>query len=121
MKLIIAGSREFNFGTELIRHYVHKFDLVPTEIVCGGATGIDNCGKEFGERCGLPVKMFNAEWLKYGKASGPMRNAEMSKYGTHLLLIWNGASKGSASMLLEMQKQNKPVYQVIIKDQIGQA
>jgi len=116
MKLIIAGSRDLDIGTEIIRHYVNKLELVPVEVVCGGATGIDNCGKLFSEKCGIPVKMFGAEWLKYGRSAGPMRNRQMAEYGDALLLIWSGDSKGSASMLLEMQKLNKPIYQVIIKE-----
>lgn len=60
-------------------------------------------------------KEFPADWKAHGKAAGPIRNKQMAEYADALLLIWDGESKGSASMKNEMLKLNKPVYEVIIK------
>ena len=49
-----------------------------------------------------------------GKAAGHVRNKKMAEYGDALLLIWDGKSKGSANMKKEMQKLNKPIYEVTL-------
>lgn len=38
----------------------------------------------------------------------------MAEYGDALLLIWDGKSRGNASMKKEMQKQNKPIFEVVL-------
>ncbi len=61
------------------------------------------------------LKEFPPDWEKHGKAAGPIRNKEMAEYADALLLIWDGKSRGSASMKKEMEKLEKPIYEVILK------
>jgi len=63
----------------------------------------------------FPITSFKPDWGTHGRAAGPIRNREMAKYGDALLLIWDGASRGSANMKQEMIKLGKPVYEVILK------
>ena len=70
-----------------------------TEIVSGLAKGPDSFGKEWAEINGIPVKEFPADWDKYGKSAGYIRNAEMLKTATHLLAFWDGSSKGTKNMI----------------------
>lgn len=119
MKLIIAGSRTLNPASELIGALLYwQFDLSPKEIVSGGARGVDAAGEYFAlyyNTDGLPITKFYADWETYGKAAGHIRNKQMAEYADALLLIWDGESKGSANMKTNMQKLNKPVYEIIIK------
>lgn len=131
MKLIIAGSRILtNISIKNIMYNAFTsgtFDPTKiTEVVCGGASGIDTLGAEWAVeeywydsghtyKNIIPVKNFPANFKKLGKKAGPIRNAEMGAYADALLLIWDGQSKGSASMKAIMQKLNKPIYEVIIK------
>lgn len=86
-----------------------------TEIVSGGAKGIDSVGEEFANDSHILVNRFDADWEKHGKAAGPIRNKKMAEYADALLLIWDGKSKGSANMKKEMLLLNKPIYEVILK------
>ena len=115
MKLIIAGSRDLEVGPQLMNGVLMHFGLDPREIVQGGAEGIDKCGKLYATFAPLPCKEFPADWKAHGKAAGPLRNAEMAEYADALLLIWDGESRGSASMKQEATKRGKPVYEVILK------
>ena len=83
-----------------------------TELVCGGAMGVDNEGAHWASHHDVPVKYFRPDWNKHGKAAGPIRNQEMAKYADVLLLIWDGKSKGSLSMRDAMEKLNKPIFEV---------
>jgi hypothetical protein len=99
MKVIIAGSRNLGFDA-LIRALYHcEFTQDITEVVCGGAKGIDKAGKEWAEVCEIPVKMFPAEWDKYGRAAGHLRNEEMAKYADALIAVWDGVSPGTGNMV----------------------
>lgn len=117
MKLIIAGSRTLDLPSSFIQGCVDLIgtDGQLTEIVEGGAAGVDWSGEQWARQNKIPVKTIKADWNKFGPKAGPLRNKEMAQYGDELLLIWNGTSKGSASMKKEMQKLNKPIYEVIIK------
>jgi len=109
MKTIIAGGRSF-IPADV--HIVWLDDLFEqcafTEIVCGGAKGADDFGKNWAEQHGLPVKIFKAEWSLYGRSAGPRRNAEMAKYADSLVLFPGG--KGSASMLSLAKSNNLQIF-----------
>lgn len=100
MKLIIAGSRHFDLSVKELHGLILTFDLYPSEIVSGGASGIDSATIDFYNvykddyPIPLKIKMFYADWTKHGKAAGPIRNAKMAKYADALLLVWDGKSRG---------------------------
>jgi len=116
MKLIIAGTRHLDVSTSFINDVLGNCLLSRqdiSEVVCGMARGIDTCGKLWAKAWSIPVAEFPADWNKYGKSAGVIRNSEMAKYGDALLLIWDGVSKGSSNMKGHMKY--KTIYEVIIK------
>jgi hypothetical protein len=124
MKLIIAGGRDITIDSDFIGDLINRSGLpdqfevdntMQLEIVSGGATGIDTSGEQFGFEYSSKVTKFPAEWDKLGKGAGHIRNKQMADYADALLLIWNGESKGSANMREQMLKQNKPIYEVILR------
>lgn len=114
MKLIIAGSRTLNPSVKEIADIVYAHRISITEIVSGGARGVDTCAEKYALAADQPMRIFHANWDKHGKSAGHIRNAEMAKYADALLLIWDGKSRGSANMKAAMNKLNKPVYEVIL-------
>lgn len=114
MKLIIAGSRHMAPTLDEMDYIVYSLPEVNkiTEIVSGGCRGVDAAGERWARENDVPVKLFNPDWLQYGKSAGPSRNHQMAQYADALLLIWDGNSRGSASMKREMEKLGKPVYEV---------
>lgn len=122
MSLIIAGGRDLKIDDRLFDFAVDYFNLLPNndwgdvgEIVSGGASGIDAYAKDMAERYNLSFKEFPADWNTHGRAAGPIRNRQMAEYADALLLIWNGESRGSASMKREMESLGKPVYEIVLK------
>lgn len=122
MKVLIAGSRTLSPSVEGIVEYLYDSLLITngnwesvTEIVSGGAKGVDTSAQRFAEWWEKPFKCFPADWDTYGKSAGHIRNKQMAEYADVLLLIWDGESRGSANMKMNMEKLGKPVHEIIIK------
>lgn len=121
LKLIIAGDRRWDSESffKLIKEEVLNWHTPITEIVDGGAKGIDRVGRHVSFDLGIRLKTIEAEWGKYGGRAGSLRNRKMAEYVSpykgELLLIWNGESKGSGSMrneaLLEGIKITERLFQ----------
>lgn len=119
MRLIIAGKRDWHIGMTELQSLIrgagwYVQDI--TEIVSGGATGIDSKGELLARITSTPIRLFPADWKKHGPAAGPIRNRQMAEYADALLLIWDGKSKGSASMLKEARKAGLKIVQVVMEE-----
>ena len=106
MKVIIAGSRNFN-NYDFLQNKINELKLNITEIVCGEARGADLLGRQYGINNNIPVKSFPADWGKYGKSAGYIRNKEMAEYADYLIAFWDGNSKGTNNMINIMKNINK--------------
>lgn len=120
MRVIIAGSRDFDINLEALGddgdHYLQAIINTNmslwyprvTTVVSGCARGIDKAGEAWAAEVGLPVEQYPAEvttsppgWNKWGKGAGFMRNTAMAKNADALLAIWNGHSRGTKHMIEE--------------------
>ena len=114
MKYIIAGGRDFNNRNVLyavmntIKKYGPSVGKPITEIVSGCARGADFLGIEWADVYGLRITRFPAEWDKYGKSAGFIRNADMGAYADAAIIFWDGVSKGTKHMIQTMKKLGKP-------------
>lgn len=117
MRVIVAGSR-----TVSVRATVEDaMTGCPwwgrvTEVVHGGARGVDSLAGAVARSHGLPVRVFPADWRADGRAAGPIRNRQMAGYADALVAVWDGASRGTANMVEEMRRLGKPVYVVISRE-----
>ena len=123
-KLIIAGGRDIKITPSRIKSLINALicvEIRDLEIVHGGCpTGVDLAANYLKDLhwigSGLKTTIFKADWKKFGKSAGPIRNREMAKYADHLLLVWDGKSKGSASMLKMAEKEELGITQIILND-----
>lgn len=114
MKTIIAGARDFDDPDVFLR----GMRAVPwsiTEVVSGCAKGADTMGECWAEANNLPCAKFPADWETMGRAAGPIRNAQMAKYGEALVAFLPPESKGTKNMVEQAKKQNLPVFIIHIK------
>jgi len=125
MKTIIAGSRDIT-DYSLVKYSVKQSGFNITEVVSGRCSsgeitfvtkegikvcGVDGLGEKWAEENNIPVKPFPADWKALGRSAGPVRNGEMAEYGESLILIWNGATRGSADMKNKWKdKQNNSFF-----------
>ena len=108
-KVIVAGSRSIN-DWEYIFKLLDTHESEISEVVSGGAKGVDTWGEIWAEASHIPYIQFPAEWDKYGKQAGYLRNQQMAEYADALIAIWDGQSKGTKHMIDIMTKMNKPVF-----------
>lgn len=107
MKTIIAGSRSI-IDYIIVREFVNRVhDNQPISLVISGtAAGVDRLGEKWALENSIPVKHIPAEWHKYGKAAGHIRNEQMAKLADACIVIWDGESRGSQNMINNAKKYN---------------
>lgn len=112
MKTIIAGSRdvtEYNW----VRIAVEESGFEITEVVSGGARGVDRLGERYAKENDISIKRFIPDWDGLGKKAGHVRNREMGDYADALIAIWDGVSKGTKGMIDYANNKGLEVYVLI--------
>lgn len=108
MKVVIAGSRSITDMDVLLQaiEFSHWENDI-TEVVCGGAVGVDTLGKQWAEERLIKVQMFLPDWELYGGRAGIVRNKSIARYADVGILVWDGKSKGTKHMIEAMRDENK--------------
>ena len=114
IKVIIAGTRDFNDYAFLKKNVDYFLQGInpnneEIEIVSGNARGADKLGERYAKEHNLPVKLFPANWDKYGKRAGYLRNQEMANYSDMLIAFWDEKSKGTKHLIDIAKKQGLTV------------
>jgi len=138
LRIIIAGSRSFGSFTILEKecHKIFKSlseegylsgnvktDCANIEIISGTANGADRFGEAFALKYGIEVKRFPAQWHKYGKSAGYVRNNIMAQYAAKsddlgvLIAFWDGKSRGTKMMIDIAKKNNLKVFVINVESE----
>ena len=78
-------------------------------IVSGGCAGADVLGERYAKENGYSIDRYPAEWQKYGRKAGIMRNAVMADNADALIAYWDGISRGTKNMIDEARKKGLAV------------
>jgi hypothetical protein len=117
MRVVVAGTRTYEcFDT--VRELLNNIDIDITTILSGHCKRYvdgkeiltpDRMGEIWASENNIPVELYPAEWDKYGRYAGPIRNKKMAELADYAVVFWDGQSRGSYSMIKEMNKLNKPI------------
>ena len=110
VKVIIAGGRDHipTMAEDAACAMIFNHNDI-TEIVEGGASGVDSWARDLARKLGIKCITFSADWAKHGRAAGPLRNRAMANYADAVILLAGG--KGTDSMRREaMQAGIKTLY-----------
>jgi len=113
-KVIISGDRNWD-DDELrtkMRNVLRKVDN-GTEIIHGGCKGVDKVAGEIAKELSISCVVFSADWNKYGKAAGPVRNKQMLDYGAGIVIAFHkniSESKGTKDMMKQAEKRGIKVF-----------
>ena len=111
MKIAIIGSRSikpFNIGSYIPEEC--------TEIVSGGAKGVDTFAALFSKENRLILTEFLPDYKKYGRAAPIVRNKEIVDYADTVIAFWDGKSKGTAFVINYCKQKSKPCKVINIKE-----
>jgi hypothetical protein len=100
-RVIVSGSRKFN-DYELVKTHLERilrsFPKEETVIFEGGAKGVDSLAKRFCEENGWKYRTFPADWVRFDRAAGAIRNKEMADQASHLI-AFNAGTSGTMDMI----------------------
>ena len=113
MLTIIAGSRTIE-SPEQVFSAIAMAPWKPTAVISGGAAGVDSLGEAWGRQNQIRVVRMAADWDRFGKRAGYLRNVEMAAVAEALILIWDGKSKGSGHMKRIAEARGLKIFEVVI-------
>ena len=114
-RVIVAGTRTLR-DYDLVRRTLDRYLAGKTEVVIlsWGARGADALGERYARERGLPVERFPADWKRYGRAAGPLRNQQMAERGDALVAFWDGKSRGTRHMIECAKRKGLDVHVVLL-------
>ncbi len=90
MKVAVIGSR--GLTVEDLGKYLPEGT---TEIVSGGARGVDTCAREYAVSHGVKFTEFLPEYERYGRGAPLKRNITIIQNSEIVLAFWDGSSRGT--------------------------
>ena len=104
MKIAVIGSRGITI-TKLEEYLPENV----TEIVSGGAKGVDTSAKEYALAHELKLTEFLPDYKRYSRGAPLKRNIEIIEYADAVIAFWDGKSKGTKFMIDECENRGIPV------------
>lgn len=112
MRVLVCGWRDWLWASSgSIRSRLMKLDK-GTTIINGDCEGVDRIADEMAKQIGLDREKYPANWVKYKKAAGPIRNIKMLKTSIDLVIAFHpniANSTGTAHTVREAKKLGIPV------------
>ena len=109
MKVAVIGSRGLS-GTDLGRYLPEN----TTEIVSGGAKGVDTSAREYALAHGIKLTEFLPEYTRFGRSAPLKRNITIIEYSDIVLAFWDGKSRGTKFVIDNCRKLGVEVRVYII-------
>ena len=104
MRVAVFGSR--GLQVKDLGEYLPK---ETTEIISGGARGIDACARVYALRYGLKLTEYLPEYSRYGRGAPLKRNITIIENSDFVLAFWDGTSPGTKYVIENCKKRNIPV------------
>ena len=107
MRVAIVGSRTLTIS--------NLGDYLPedtTEIVSGGARGIDTCAREYALANHIPLREFLPDYQRFGRSAPLRRNTTIVENADFVIAFWDGKSRGTLFTLNECEKLGVP-YRIV--------
>lgn len=85
MRVSVVGSRKLKID--------YLEELLPedtTEIVSGGAKGIDTCAREYAIAHNIKLTEFLPDYRRYGRGAPKRRNSEIVQNCDMVIAFWDG-------------------------------
>ena len=102
MKVLVCGGRDYN-DYDVLKCVMEKvMDCYSAEVkvvISGLAKGGDKLGERWAEENDIEVEGYRAEWNKYGKRAGWLRNVRMADEGRPNVIVALPGGRGTKMMI----------------------
>lgn len=106
LRILITGSRDWDDWKCILRVFEEFADYDDVVLVSGACpTGADYLCEQFAEMLGWYVERHPADWRKYGKRAGFIRNADMVNLGADLCLAFIKNNSKGATMTAKLAEK----------------
>ena len=109
MRVAVIGSR--NLEIQNLENYL---PTETTEIVSGGAKGIDRCARIYAQENNIRLTEYLPEYSRYGRSAPLKRNLQIIHDADLVLAFWDGKSKGTAFVIQQCRKIGVPIKIIIL-------
>lgn len=109
MKVAVIGSRNLNITN--LKEYIPEN---VSEIVSGGARGIDSNARDYARKNKIPLTEFLPDYRRFGRGAPLKRNLQIIEYADIVIAFWDGKSHGTKYVIDNCRKLNVPVQIVKI-------
>lgn len=109
MKIAVIGSRNLN-----IKNLEKYLSDDVSEIVSGGAKGVDSSARDYAQQNKIPLKEFLPDYRRFGRGAPLKRNLQIIEYADMVIAFWDGKSHGTKYVIDNCKKMNVPVRIVTI-------
>jgi YspA, cpYpsA-related SLOG family len=109
--VLVCGGRDYDDKYQ-VWCTLDLFKPIIGTLVEGGARGADRLAGEWAEDCKVPHICVPADWTKYGKRAGPIRNRKMLDECKPELVIAFSGGTGTANMMDIASEAGVTVLQV---------
>ena len=112
MRVLVCGDRNWK-ESDPIRVFLCSLPK-DSVVIHGAARGADSVAGKIAEAIGLRVETYPANWNKFGKAAGHIRNKEMLDTGKPDMVVYFHRnlkeSKGTRNMVQQSVAAGLPVF-----------
>ena len=102
-RIVVAGCRDYNNYDEAKEYIDICIEKIRDEdeiiFVSGACRGADQLGERYAEENGFSIERYPAQWSRYGKSAGVIRNREMAEVRDYIICFWDGKSKETKLMI----------------------
>ena len=109
-RVLVCGGRSFT-NAEMLWDTLDELEDIST-IITGGARGADSLAVDYANERGIPTEVYPAQWIKYGKKAGYLRNKEMLRVGKPDVVIAFPGGRGTEMMIGLAEKAGVEVINV---------
>lgn len=114
MRVAVIGSRECEGLT--VEKVLANIPKECTEIVSGGARGVDQLARQAAKALGLLYTEYLPDYNVFGKKAPLVRNTSIIAHADYVLAFWDYHSNGTRDALLKGLRQDKPIKIVLLRE-----
>lgn len=111
MRILVCGGRDFS-DSNLVSKVLNEYQSHNPTIIHGAAKGADSLANYWALDNADHIEAYPADWNKYGKRAGYIRNVQMLNEGKPDLVIAFPGGKGTQMMINLAEGAGIPVVKI---------